>query len=95
MGWLIAWLDANLAAGVVLFTYGAPPAPNVGLPLLSGFPFGESNGTVSIDAIWVTPAFPGAMINLATYPITILAYEGSLALELHRHNQTNAVRSPR
>lgn len=90
MGWLIAFTDSNLAAGVVFFTYGAPPAPGFGLPLFSGIPFGESNGTVSIDAIWVAPA--ANLPNPATYPITIIAYEGSLAIESHRHSQTRNLR---
>ena len=89
MSFLVSFIDSSLASpSIVLLTYGAPPAPNVGIPLLSpNDPYGESNGTISIDAIWISPF--NNMNNSATYPATIIGYEGSLAIESHLHRQTS------
>lgn len=88
MSFLVSFIDLSLASpSMVLLTYGAPPAPNFGIPLLSpNDPYGESNGTISIDAIWIAPF--NNMNNNATYPAVVIGYEGSLAIESHLHRQT-------
>jgi hypothetical protein len=86
MGFLLAYTDTALTGGVVLFSYGGRPAPNVGIPLVDGVPYGESNGTVSINDIYIYPFNVGA--NPATYPLTVIGYEGTLAIESHLHVQT-------
>ncbi len=90
MGFLLSFIDSGgSASAAVLWTYGARPAPNVGIPLLSYGVYGESNGTVSIDDIWVHPLNLGSVV--VNYPAYILGYEGSLAIESHRHRQTRNV----
>src|SRR5215469_706521 len=87
MSFLLAYIDAGLASpSLILFSYGGRPAPNVGLPLASADPYGESNGTISIDEIWIHPL--NNVNNHATYPIVCFGYEGSLAIESHLHAQT-------
>jgi len=80
MSFLVAYVDKALVSpSLCLITYGPPPLPNVGLPLLASTPFGESNGTISIDDIVITPY--NSASNLISYPATVIGFEGTLAIE--------------
>jgi hypothetical protein len=89
MSFIICFIDSGLVSpSIVLLSYGAPAAPNIGIPILSpNNPYGESNGTISIDALYVSP-FNNAN-NATTYPATVFGWEGTLAIESHLHRQTS------
>ena len=89
MSFIVSFFNSALAnPSMVLLTYGPPPAPGIGIPILSpNDPYGESNGTISIDAIVIAPF--NNMNNKTTYPAVVFGYEGSLAIESHLHRQTS------
>jgi hypothetical protein len=89
MSFIVCFIDSALASpSIVLLTYGPPAAPNIGIPILSpNNPYGESNGTISIDDLYVSP-FNNAN-NATTYPATVFGWEGTLAIESHLHRQTS------
>jgi hypothetical protein len=75
------------AAGQILFSFDYPTnfGNNAGgqIPVLGGVPiaasnyFEESNGTASINDIWVFTNDPASAL---TYPIPVLGYQGGLSL---------------
>ena len=80
MSFIVSFIDTAFATpALTLITYGPPPMAGIGIPLLSVVPYGESNGTISIDDIYISPFNNGN--NLISYPVTIVAYEGTLAIE--------------
>lgn len=85
MSFIVVFTDSGLGSpAVVLLTYGFPPLPGFGIPLVSLSTYGESNGTISIDEIWIAPF--NNVFNGPTYPIQIVAYEGTLAIESFKNN---------
>lgn len=90
MGFILAQPQtANTATLLASMSYGFPNKDNngnfIGIPFANGGTgtFQEGNGTVSIDDIYV---FCNGLDAEVT--ISILAYEGVLAVESHLHNQT-------
>lgn len=90
MCFMIGFIDSGLGAfALVLFSYGAPPAPNLGFPLLSPTCFMEANGTTTINDIWIQPY--NVVANAITYPATVFAVECSLAVESIVNRQTAGI----
>jgi hypothetical protein len=81
----ISWIIGNQNADDALFfSYDYPVTLNgglVGLPVGMGGLFMETNGSVSVNDIYV--------FTLSEVPVGVLGYEGVLAIESLQHNQTS------
>jgi hypothetical protein len=83
MSFVIGNPDGGANATTIFFTYGSPvpqPVSFFGMPIPAQETYQESNGSVSIDDIFVLVDIIPAVGQPGT---NILAYEGTLAIEGH------------
>lgn len=76
----------------IVMSYDAPIQLNanamMGVPILTNSIFGESNGSVSINGIFI-----GCNIASVNFPITVIAYEGALSVSGNARDRGGAAPS--